>query len=194
MKEKFLTFLENFQILTEAERNLIADNTKLISCKKGDILLKEGQVATKCYLVLEGCIREYHLKDGVEKSTNFFTEGESVTSYSSASSLTPSRHYLECAEDCILTVGSHDLEQDMYKRIPRLQTVILQETEKIAGKSQDEFADFVSSSPEDRYRNFLENKGHLFNRIPQHQIASYLGITPESLSRIRKRIHNKSTK
>jgi len=189
MKDRLLAFLKNFQILTDEEMKIISDNTTLISCKKGDILLKEGQVATKCYLVLEGCVREYHIKDGTEKSTNFFTEGEPVNSFSSASSLTPSRHYLECSEDSILTVGTQDLEKEMCERIPRLQSIILEETQKIAGKAQDEFASFVSSSPEDRYRNFLETKGHLFNRVPQHQIASYLGITPESLSRIRKRIH-----
>lgn len=194
MKEKMIAYLTNFQILTEEEIHLIADSSKYLLCKKGDILLKEGQVASSCYFVIEGCIREYHIKNGVEKSTNFFIEGDSVTAYSSATASTPSRRYLECAENCILTVGNKSAEEEMCELIPRLKSVLLQETERIAGKTQDDFADFLTSSPEDRYRNFLENKGHLLNRVPQHQIASYLGITPESLSRIRKRIHNKKVK
>ncbi len=194
MKEKMLAYLKSFQMLTDEEIHIIADSSEYLSCKKGDILLKEGQVASKCYFVLQGCIREYHIKNGIEKSTNFFTEGESVTAYSSVASSTPSRRYLECSEDCILTVGNKSAEEEMCELIPRLKSVLLQETERIAGKTQDEFADFLTSSPEDRYRTFLDQKGHLLNRVPQHQIASYLGITPESLSRIRKRIHNKKVK
>jgi hypothetical protein len=64
--------------------------------------------------------------------------------------------------------------------------------EKNAGKAQEEHSLFIISSPEERYLNLLENRPKLLNRVPQHQIASYLVIKPESLSRIRKRIVSKS--
>ena len=79
--------------------------------------------------------------------------------------------------------------------VPRLESIIRFELEKNAGKEHDHLSKFISSSPEERYLDLQENRPDLFNRIPQHQIASYLGIKPESLSRIRKRIilNEKST-
>lgn len=190
-KQELIKFIKNFDTLTDEEAQLIVDNTNVQAFKKGTLLLQEGQVAKYCYLVLKGCVREYYLVDGIEKSTAFFTEGQPVTSFTSFSNQTPSKHYLVCAEDCILTLGTQETIDDMSSKIPGLESIILQEVEKTTGQAQDEFAAFVISSPEERYLNLLETRPDLLNRIPQHQIASYLGITPESLSRIKKRIVSK---
>jgi CRP-like cAMP-binding protein len=189
MKTDFLReFLSNFKILTKAEMDIIYENTTVKAFKKGTILLKEGQVATNCYAVLKGCVREYYLIDGEEKSTAFFTEQQPVNSFTSYALQRPSKRFLECIEDSVLTVGTESLEKEMCRRIPRLTSIIRDEVEKEAGKTQDAFALFMTSSPEQRYLNLLEDRPELLNRVPQHQIASYLGIKPESLSRIRKRI------
>ena len=79
----------------------------------------------------------------------------------------------------------------MIAEFPELEPIIRSEMEKNAGDAQDEMAAFITSSPEERYRNLLENRPELLNRVPLHQIASYLGMKPESLSRIRKRIVSK---
>lgn len=192
MKEKLEKYIRSFQLLTDDEIKLIIDSTNYQSFKKGHILLEEGQISKKCYFILEGCIREFYLKDGIEKSTAFHIEGDSVSSFSSAVNNIPSRHYMVCAEDCMLTVSDQNLENEMCEKIPRLRSIILEETEKITGKKQDELADFITSTPEERYINLINEKPNLFNRVPQHQIASFLGVTPESLSRIRKRILSKS--
>lgn len=192
MKSELITFLESFGILTAEEIRIIADNTRVESFSKGTVLLSEGKVAKCCYSVLKGCVREYYLVDGIEKTTAFYTEGEPVTSFTSYTTQTPSKHYLVCAEDCVLTVGTQDIEKEMCARIPRLEAIIRQEVEKSTGKAQDELAHYITSSPEERYLHLLDTRPELFNRIPQHQIASYLGITPESLSRIRRRVVTKS--
>lgn len=182
------TFISSFKILTDEEIGIIVDNANIKSFKKGTILLREGQVAKECYFVLKGLVREYYIVDGEEKSTKFFTEMEPVNSFTSHSSSIPSKHFLICAEDCVLTVGTSSLEEEMCKRIPRLESIIRQEVERETGKVQDEMANFITSSPEERYRNLVDTRPELLNRVPQHQIASYLGVTPESLSRIRKRL------
>ncbi len=188
MHEILRGFIKEFGMLTDDEIEVIVDNANIKSFKKGTVLLREGQVAKECYFVLKGLVREYYIVEGEEKSTNFFTEMEPVNSFTSHTAGKASKHFLVCAEDCVLTVGTDSLEQEMCRRIPRLEAIIRQEVEKNTGKMQDDIANFITSSPEERYRKLQEDKPELLNRVPQHQIASYLGVTPESLSRIRKRL------
>lgn len=182
-------FLQNFPILRVEEKQLIIDNADIREFKKGAVLLREGQTATQCYLVLKGCVRAYYVVDGEERSTDFYTEGYSVNSFTSAAQGTPSRHYLVCAEDCLLTVSNDAMEAEMCRLIPRLESIIRQEVQKNTGLMQDAIARFLTSSPEERYLHLLNTRSDLFNRIPQHQLASYIGIKPESFSRLRRRVH-----
>jgi len=188
MNQDLLNFLSNFQVLTQEEINIIARDTNVKEFKKGAVILKEGVICKECFSVIKGCFREYILKDGEEKTTAFFTEGDPIASFTSATSNKPSKHYLECTEDSVLTVSNQDLEKKMIQKIPRLESIIRLEVEKNAGKEHDNLTTFITSSPEERYLHLQKNRPDLFNRIPQHQIASYLGIKPESLSRIRKRL------
>lgn len=80
--------------------------------------------------------------------------------------------------------------KEMYHKFPQIETLNLALGEAIMAKHVEEFAEFKMASPEERYLNLLKNRPDLVQRAPQHQIASYLGIKPESLSRIRKRILN----
>lgn len=188
-KEEFRKFISNFSFLTADEAETIAENTVLKEFKIGTLLLEEGNVSKECYAVIRGCVREYFIKDGIEKTTAFFTEGQSVNSFSSYTNQVASKHYLVCAEDCLLTVGNQSLVDQMCARIPRLTEFIRTEVEKDAGALQERMAAFMTSSPEERFTDLLKNNPGLMNRVPQHQIASYLGVTPESLSRIKKRAY-----
>jgi len=183
--------VSSFPFLKAEEVDIIVEKTNLKAFKKGHVLLSEGEIAKECYAVVKGCVREYRLKDGQEKTTAFFTEGQAVNSFSSYTNQLASKHYLVCAEDCVLTVGTQSLIDQMCERLPRLQEFLSQEVEKEAGALQERMAFFISSSPEERFKDLMENNPQLMNRVPQHQIASYLGITPESMSRIKKRAYQK---
>lgn len=191
MNQDFIKFLSNFEMLTQEEIEIIAKDTHVKEFKKGVILLTEGAICRECYSVIKGCVREYIMKDGEEKTTAFFTEGDAIASFTSTTNNLPSKHYLVCVEDSLLTVSNQDLERKMCEKIPRLESIIRLEVEKHAGKEHDHITAFISSSPEERYLDLQEKRPNLFNRIPQHQIASYLGIKPESLSRIKKRLITK---
>lgn len=193
MNQDLIQFLKNFDVLTFEEILIIAKDTVTKQFKKGDILLKEGQISKECYSVIKGCVREYQLKEGEEITTAFFTEGEPIVNFTSATAQSPSSSFIECVEDSVLTVSNQELEKLMCEKIPRLEAIIRIEVEKNAGKKQDELASFITSSPEERYLNLQKNRPGLLNRVPQHQIASYLGIKPESLSRIRKRLVTKKS-
>jgi CRP-like cAMP-binding protein len=191
MKDEFRVFISNFLFLNSDEAEIIVENTILREFKKGNVLLKEGSISKECYAVIRGCIREYYIKDGLEKTTAFFTEGQSVNSFSSYTNQVPSKHFLECSVNCLLTVGNQSLVDQMCERVPRLTEFIKSEVEKDAGALQERMATFMTSSPEERFSDLMENNPSLMNRVPQHQIASYLGVTPESLSRIKKRAYQK---
>jgi len=191
MKQILKKMLESYGVLSEKEIQLIVDHANVQSFKKGTILLKQGEVSKACYSVLKGCVREYYIVNGEEKTTGIFTEGQPVNSFTSFTANTPSKHYLMCAEDCVLTIGTQQLEEEMCQRVPCLESIMRKEVERLSGQAQDEFAFFMTSTPEERYLRLLDTRPELFQRLPQHQIASYLGITPESLSRIRKRVFSK---
>jgi CRP-like cAMP-binding protein len=191
MKNEFRAFISNFPFLNAEETEIIVENTIIREFKKGYILLEEGTISKECYAIIKGSVREYYIKDGLEKTTAFFTEGQSVNSFSSYTNEVPSKHFLECAENCLLTVGNQSLVDQMCERLPRLNEFIKSEVEKDAGALQERMASFMISSPEERFLDLMENNPSLMNRFPQHQIASYLGVTPESLSRIKKRAYLK---
>ena len=191
MKEEFRAFISNFPFLKTDEIETIVKHTVIKEFKKGTILLKEGTICKECYAVIRGCVREYYIKNGLDMTTAFFTEGQSVNSFSSYTNQVPSKHFLECSEDSLLTVGNQSLVDQMCERIPRLTEFIKNEVEKDAGELQQRMASFMTSTPKERFTDLMKNNPGLMNRVPQHQIASYLGVTPESLSRIKKRAYQK---
>ena len=105
----------------------------------------------------------------------------------------PSKYYWECVEDCTLTISSKRYEEEMRAALPRLDAVFQEIAIEKLNRAKEEWTQFVTSSPEERYLNLLETKPFLIDRIPQHQLASYLGIKPQSLSRIRKRLMGKKS-
>jgi len=174
--------------LSEAEAQVILENIQFKAYKKGDILLREGQISNLCYFNMKGCVRQYYLIDGEEKTTNFYTEGQPISPNEGAFKKKPSKFYLSCVEDCILSVGTPEDELRFFQKYPQFEMVCRIAVEDELGKSQHDFAAFMLSNPEERYMNLIKTRPELIERVPQYQLASYLGIKPESLSRIRKRI------
>lgn len=189
LKEKIRALISKFPLLNQEEIEILVEKTVVDQFKKGTLLLKEGQIPMHCYMVVEGCVREYLIKEGDEKSTAFFMEGDTFTPHLPDSK--PSMHYWECAEDCILTISNGSFEEEIRAALPRLDAVFQKIAIEKINRAKEEWSQFITSSPEERYLNLLETKPQLLNRIPQHQIASYLGMKPQSLSRIRKRLATK---
>lgn len=135
--------------------------------------------------------REQYLIDeaGKEVTSNFFTEKQAVSIFNRHQQNKPSAYTLTCLEDCILVVGELDDEKGMFNKHLQLESMVRIMVEENLGEVQDELTSFIASAPEERYKALLRKRPHLVNRVPQHQLASYLGITPESLSRIKKRVN-----
>ncbi len=190
MQDVLFDFLSKHMSLTDDEKDAILSSDIFRSVKKGTILLKEGQTSKDSYFVLKGCIRAYYIIDGEEKTTAFYTEMEALTPHCVISK-TPSQYYISCLEDTILTVSNTDLEAEVNSKFPRFEILCRKLSEKLLVKQQIDFDEFKTSSPEQRYMNLLQKRPDLVQRVPQHQLASYLGIKPQSLSRLRARILEK---
>jgi CRP-like cAMP-binding protein len=186
MENEIVKYLSKYISVTKELEEAIIESRFIRNFRKGTILLEKGNLSNECYFVIKGCIRSFYDVDGEEKTIEFYTEEQAVTPSVYGKKI-PSEYYLECIEDTIAGVGTPELEAEMYQKFPQLEPLSRALGEAIMAKYQDTFAEFKMASPEGRYLNLLKNRPDLVQRAPQHQIASFLGITPESLSRIRKR-------
>lgn len=191
MNNELLKYLSKYIPLSDELSQIVIESSNIKKYKKGTFLLKEGQISNESFLVLKGCIRSYLIKDGEEKTIEFYTEEEPVIAITYGKNET-SPHYLECIEDAVLNVNTPEYEKEMFKKFPQFESVCRIMGEVMMANYQEKLTSYKMTNPEDRYLNLLENRPDLVQRAPQYQIASYLGLTPQSLSRIRKRIYDKS--
>ena len=186
-ENRLTAYFSRLASLSDEEARAIADDMQVRRYSKGTLLLREGQVCTECYFVMEGCLRQYYLSDGLEITTRFFTEEDWMVSPGFIQK-TPVNHYFECLEDCTLVVGTADKENALYRRFPRFESLSRNVLEKALAEQQELWAAYVTDTPEKRYLRLLKNLPDLLQRVPQYLLAGYIGVKPESLSRIRKRI------
>jgi len=182
-----VNYFSKYMTLSAEEIQLIKSEDIIREYKKNDFLLKEGQVAQVCFLVLKGCVKRYYLEDGQEKIMEFYTENDPIApvSYTSKEA---SKYYISCVEPCLISTGTEERTQQFLQKFPRFIPIFVKIGDDLSAKKQIFLDDFKNLSPENRYQKLLNTRPDLVNRVPQYMIASYLGIQPESLSRIRKRI------
>lgn len=162
---------------------------KLRYFKKGEYIIREGEVEYYLSAVASGCVRHFIMKGIDEISFEFAFENELSNSYASFLSRQPSRIFIEAMEDVCLVSIHHDSLQELYKdsaigeRIGRLTT-----ENYYIWREQRELM-LLTLSPEELYLDLLSNYPIYINRIPQKYLATYLKVKPESLSRIKRRVH-----
>ncbi|MFA5849535.1 MAG: Crp/Fnr family transcriptional regulator [Bacteroidales bacterium] len=190
MANEILKYLSKYVNITEDIEKAINESVYIKNFTKGTILLKEGDFSNDCYFILKGCIRSFYLKDGDEKTSEFYTENQVVLPNEYGQRI-PSECFIECVEDTIVCIGNKELETLAFQKYPQLEKIHHVIADMMVVNYQKTFTEFKMSSPEQRYLWLLKNRADLMQRAPQYQIASYLGIKPETLSRIRKRIVKK---
>lgn len=175
---------------TQEEKDFFAERIMVKRVGKGEFLLKEGQNIKASYHLFKGCVREYYYNEGEEKTASFYTAGDSLTDEGSYLNQRPSMVNWECVCECIISVLPFEVETEMYQRFPRLESLCRMGTESRFSEYKKDINNYLSSSPEERYENLVKTKPELFQLVPLYQIASYLGVKPESLSRIRGRLRS----
>jgi len=158
----------------------------------GTILLAEGDVATKLFFVIRGCLRTYFIKeDGKDITAQFFVEDQMVASFESAVTGTPSRAYIEAIEDSIIAAIPLRTLEKIRGRSAAMQEGFNRFLTNRLVYYMEHCASYILDNPEERYVKLLIDSPELADRLPKRYIASYLGITPVSLSRIRSRLKKK---
>ncbi len=140
---------------------------------------------------MSGLVRQFRLNDGLEQTSNFYSEDQPVGTISYATRNVPSAFTLICAEPSRISVVSFEKERELCRRFPRFEKMCRLTTEQELIEFQNKFSKFLSASPEERYVSLMKERPDLIDRVPQYHLSSYLGMKPESLSRIRKRLANK---
>jgi len=151
------------------------------------VLLREGEVSRKAFYIEEGCIRAWFNNDGKDVTFQFFFEGQGVSSIESFRTNQPSLFTIETIEPCVLRSVSKTDFQTILDQSPIIRQQIEEQTFQRLIFYQKLFLSRIKDNPEKRYRDLLQNSPEILQRVPQHYIASFLGITPVSLSRIRNR-------
>lgn len=128
-----IAFLSKFTPISKELEMEILKHSKIKNLKKNSIVLKEGQTAKECYFILKGCMKKYFLRDGEEKITAFFTEGNVITPSSYTDKL-PSKYFISTLEDTIVLHGNPDSEEQIYQESPKLESLTRILTEKLIVK------------------------------------------------------------
>ncbi|WP_147320967.1 Crp/Fnr family transcriptional regulator [Hymenobacter lapidiphilus] len=168
--------------------NLFADVAlPTLDVKARTVLLAEGQVASHLYVVRQGCVRIWLNHRGKDLTAQFFVEGEAVASLESFLTGEPSEFTIETVEACTLDVLSKaEFDRLMAERPDFREWFQQLTTRRLIGYVHHLLA-YIRDTPQERYEDLVKNRPQLLQRVPQHYIASYLGITGVSLSRIRNR-------
>ena len=188
MENTLVDMMSGFIDLNDEEKQGIREAFPIKSFKKNTLLLKEGQVATNAFVVIKGCIREFSILNGEERTTEFYTEFQSAVNFDSMANKTKSKYFFACTEESVVAIMNAVKENALYKKFPHFGEICRVQMEKILGANQEAFSIFKTASPKERYLTLLQNRPNLVQRVPLYQLASYLGIKPETLSRIRKKI------
>lgn len=183
--------MERIIRFSDAEWQLVSRKFKVLKVPKRTLLTKEGEIATGVYFITKGLLRTYYTKDVTEITAFIFSEGLFASCYESFLMQSQSNQTLEALEDCELLAIDYKSLQALYKQVPALQVVARVVAEQRFINGQRILSWHLLDNPEQRYRKFSHHYSDLLLRVPQHIIASFLGITPVSLSRIRKRITKK---
>ncbi|MBV8389795.1 MAG: Crp/Fnr family transcriptional regulator [Mucilaginibacter sp.] len=183
--------LKKYVDFNEAEWILFSQHLSFAKLKKKHYFAEADKVCNKVGFIVKGSVRYFQFKDGEDITGYFSFENEFTSSYKSYLMGTPSHVYIQALEDTLLiTFTRKDMDEMLndpmlaYK-MERFGRLI---AEQYLCCYEDRVTSFVTQSPEERYLQLLSTGREILQRMPQHYIANYLGITPVSLSRIRKRI------
>ena len=172
---------------TENEKKLIVEKFKTVYLKKGEIVIKPNCIVKHQYYVYSGCLRAFHIdKSAKEHTMQFATKDWWISDFTALFTSSKSIMTIEVLQDAVLfKVSKKDIEE-LYSKIPKLESLFRKKLEKAYASFQKRILANLSKTAQERYSSFVKNYPDFEKNIKNYHIASFLGITSESLSRIRK--------
>lgn len=189
MYDRYFQYFTSKIPLTEEEQELIKKYLTIKKLRKKQYLLQEGDVCKCVAFVEKGALRSYKVnEDGSEHIVQFALEGQFLTDLYSFLTNEPSIYNIDAIEDSELVTITKSASDELRQRSPQYQEFIFQATSEAYIQLEKRMTTVISLSLEERYKELTDHHPNIIQRLPQHMIASYMGLTPETLSRVRKRI------
>lgn len=187
--QHFINHLKKHISLNEEETQVLLKHIRLIDIKKKEFLLEEGQICKANYFVEQGLLRMYFINEkGVEQITQFALENWWLSDYMSFSMQLPAKFYIQAVEDSKVIAVAYHQQDELFDQLPQLERYFRIMMQRAYAASQMRFKYFYDYSKEENYRLFVSLFPEFVQRIPQYMLASYLGLTPEYLSELRKKV------
>ena len=177
--------------LNNEELELIDIYFECRTLKKKEYLLKDGRVCNFIAFIANGSIRHFHIKDGIEKTCDISFEDSWVTDFQSFTHNTNCIMNLQAMEETTVFIIQKESLLNLYKTCNKYETFGRLMAEQVAQRATEIAMSLSADKPEERFQNLLQKQPAVFQKVPQKYIANLLGISPESLSRIRSRILTK---
>jgi CRP-like cAMP-binding protein len=190
--QSILQNIEKIVFLSEQEKELILSKIEVQQYKAKTVLLNAGEICKHSYFVNSGILRSFNINDNiVEYVLHFACEGWWIGDMFSLISQKPGNLFIEVNEDAEVVLLSKENQDELYHKIPKLERFFRILTENSLVAHQERLMDNLSLSAEERFEKFCTKYPTLIQRVPQKQIASYIGVTPEFFSKMKAKILKK---
>ena len=183
--EELLSFLNSIHPLNKDTRNFLTSKLQFVEIAKKDFVLKDGEVCRNIYFVTKSLLRCFYFKHNKEVSSWFMREGDVIISVESFFKQIESKEQIQAIEDCSLYYINYDELQFAFENFPDFNSIGRILTEKYYLLSEQRLYSLRMQRSNERYQFLLDHFPQISLRVPLKYIASYLGITEETLSRIR---------
>lgn len=188
--QQFIDYIESHTNLLAGEVDKVISNIETETIKKNGFLLKEGELCKYNYFILKGCFRIYLINDlGKEQILHFAIENWWITDLAGFLNEKKARFYIQALENSEVVRISYKKYNFLISEIPSFETFIRIIFQQSFVKLQEHFIDTLNSEGETRYLTFVKKYPQMVQRIPQYMIASYLGLSAEFVSKIRRKLH-----
>lgn len=190
--ESLIKNIEHYISLNTEEISLLKGAITKKEYIKSEVIFSEGKVANDIYYVSKGCVRLFYNVEGIDRTGFFYTEGQFICAGESYTFNIPAIENYQAMEETEIYILSKTNIDKLLVEIPKMEVIARIATENELITCQKIIASFITKSPEERYLELFKTQKHLFQRVPQQHIASFLGVTPETLSRIKARLIKKA--
>lgn len=180
--DKIKEILASFDENTQKAFNAVSGTKEF---KKGDLLLREGETCRQSFYIINGIARKFYYNDGKEVTTEFYFSNDLAVSFSSYVFQKPSRETIECLTDVSVSATNYQVFQEVKQKFPKLMELDLLITELYTAWLEERMFEFQTLNATQRYEKLIQHSPHLIQQVQLTHIASYLGISLETLSRIR---------